>query len=137
MRQRILTLGLVLVARTLVAQEAVYRASTGAGQNPALAITAPVSGNAWIDLRQNAKSGAVQSAPDWVEAVTFIPAGTQADAPVPSVFRIRLARPGGRASVLFFASSLTIRLQRVPRLWFGTNPARNYSGPVLSAPALI
>src|SRR5207253_10863762 len=103
MRQRILTLGLVLVARIVVAQEAVYRASIGAGQNPALAITAPVSGNGWIDLRQNAKPGAVQSAPDWVEAVTFIPAGTQVDAAAaPSVFRIRLARPGGRASVLFF-----------------------------------
>src|SRR2546430_3675201 len=99
MRQRILMLGLVLVARIVVAQEAVYRASIGAGQNPALAITAPVSGNGWIDLRQNAKPGAVQSAPDWVEAVTFIPAGTQADAAAPSVFRIRLARPGGRASV--------------------------------------
>jgi len=102
MRQRILTLGLILVVRTLVAQEAVYRASTGPGQNLALPITAPVSGNAWIDLRQNAKPGAVQSAPDWVEAVTFIPAGTQADAAAPTVFRIRLARPGGRASVLFF-----------------------------------
>jgi hypothetical protein len=101
MRQRILTLGLILVVRTLVAQEAIYRASTGAGQNPAFPITAPVSGNAWIDLRQNAKPGAVQNAPDWVEAVTFIPAGTQAGA-APSVFRIRLARPGGRASVLFF-----------------------------------
>jgi len=47
-----LTLGLVLVARIVVAQEAVYRASIGAGQNPALAITAPVSGNGWIDLRK-------------------------------------------------------------------------------------
>src|SRR5437763_14462298 len=102
MRQRILMLGLVLVARIVVAQEAVYRASIGAGQTPAFVITAPVSGNAWSDLRQNAKPGAVQSAPDWVEAVTFIPAGTPADAALPSVFRIRLARPGGRASVLFF-----------------------------------
>ena len=48
------------------------------------------------------KPGAVQNAPDWVEAVTFIPADTQADAAAPSVFRIRLARPGGHASVLFF-----------------------------------
>src|SRR5207244_4632898 len=38
----------------------------------------------------------------WVEAVTFIPANTQADAAALSVLRIRLARPGGRASVLFF-----------------------------------
>src|SRR5207253_10921047 len=39
---------------------------------------------------------------DWVEAVTFVSSNTQADAAAPSVFRIRLARPGGRASVLFF-----------------------------------
>src|SRR5438874_6121897 len=102
MRQRTLALGLILVARILLAQEAINRDSIVAGKSSAFAITAPVSGNAWIDLRQNAKPGAVQSAPDWVEAVTFIPAGTQADAALPSVFRIRLARPGGRASVLFF-----------------------------------
>jgi len=101
MRQRILTLGLILVARTLFAQEALTLDPTVPGHT-GTSITAPVSGNAWIDLRQNAKPGAVQSAPDWVEAVTFIPAGTQADAAAPSVFRIRLARPGGRASVLFF-----------------------------------
>src|SRR5438128_11747751 len=102
MRQRILTLGLILAARTLLAQEAVNRDSVVAGQTSAFAITAPVSGNAWIDLRQNAKPGAVQSVPDWVEAVTFIPADTQLDAAAASVFRIRLAKPGGRASVLFF-----------------------------------
>src|SRR5437870_11069081 len=102
MRQRILTLGLILAARTLLAQEAVNRDSVVAGQTSAFAITAPVSGNAWIDLRQNAKPGAVQSVPDWVEAVTFIPADAQTNAAATSVFRIRLARPGGRASVLFF-----------------------------------
>jgi hypothetical protein len=102
MRQRTLTLGLILAARTLLAQEAVNRDSIVAGQSAAFAITAPVSGNAWIDLRQNAKPGAVQSVPDWVEAVTFVSSNTQADAAAPSVFRIRLARPGGRASVLFF-----------------------------------
>src|SRR5438094_5936264 len=101
MRQRILTLGLILVARTLFAQEALTLDPTVPGHT-GTSITAPVSGSAWIDLRQNAKPGAVQNAPYWVEAVTFIPAGTQADAAVPSVFRIRLARPGGRATVLFF-----------------------------------
>ena len=102
MRQQILTLGLIVVVRSLLAQEAVSRDSIVAGQTSAFAITAPVSGNAWIDLRQNAKPGAVQSVPDWVEAVTFIPANTQVDAAAPSVFRIRLARPGAHASVLFF-----------------------------------
>src|SRR5213082_574880 len=85
MRQRILTLGLILAARTLLAQEAVNRDSIGAGQTPAFAITAPVSGNTWIDLRQNAKPGAVQSVPDWVEAVTFIPADAQTNAAATSV----------------------------------------------------
>src|SRR5438477_6858016 len=102
MRRRTLALGLILAARTLLAQEAVSRDSIGAGQSPTFAITSPVSGNAWIDLRQNAKPGAVQSVPDWVEAVTFIPAGAQTNAAAPSVFRIRLARPGAHASVLFF-----------------------------------
>src|SRR6266480_7853427 len=101
MRRRTLALGLILAARTLLAQEAVSRDSI-AGNYPDFAITAPVSGRAWIDLRQNAKSGAVQSVPDWVEAVTFIPADAQTNAAAPSVFRLRLARPGGRASVLFF-----------------------------------
>ena len=100
MRRRILTLGLILAARTLLAQEAVNRDSIVSGQTSA--VTAPVSGNAWIDLRQNAKPGAVQKVPDWVEAVTFIPSNTQTDSAAPSVFRIRLAKPGGRASVLFF-----------------------------------
>src|SRR5437763_198564 len=102
MRRRTLALGLILAARTLLAQEAVSRDSILAGQSPAFAITPPVSGNAWIDLRQNAKPGAVQSVPDWVEAVTFMPPDAQTNAAAPSVFRIRLARPGGRASVLFF-----------------------------------
>src|SRR5437870_8099725 len=102
MRQRILTLGLILAARTLLAQEAVNRDSVVAGETSAFAITASVSGNAWIDLRQNAKPGAVQSVPDWVEAVTFIPPDAQTNAAAASVFRIRLAKPGGHASVLFF-----------------------------------
>jgi hypothetical protein len=102
MRQRTLALGLILATRTLLAQEAVNRDSTVAGQTPTFAIRAPVSGNAWIDLRQNANPGAVQSVPDWVEAVTFIPSNTQADTAAPSVFRIRLAKPGGHSSVLFF-----------------------------------
>jgi hypothetical protein len=101
MRRRTLALGLILAARTLLAQEAVSRDSIIGGQSPAFAITTPVSGNAWIDLRQNAKPGAVQSVPKWVEAVTFISPDAQTNT-APSVFRIRLAKPSGRASVLFF-----------------------------------
>jgi len=101
MRQRILMLGLILATRTLLAQEAINGASVN-GQTPADAILAPLSGNGWIDLRQNAKAGAVQNVPNWVEAVTFIPADTQTDPAAHSVFRIRLARPSGHSALLFF-----------------------------------
>ena len=101
MRQPILTVGLILATRAILAQEAVNSASIN-GKAPADAIVAPVSGNAWIDLRQSAKAGAVQSVPNWVEAVTFTPADTQTDPAALSVFRIRLARPSGHSSILFF-----------------------------------
>src|SRR5438876_9492415 len=102
MRRRTLALGLILAARTLLAQEAVSRDSILAGQSPAFAITPPVSGNAWIDLRQNAKPGAVQSVPDWVEAVTFMPLYAESIAAASSVFCGRLVRTGARARGFFF-----------------------------------
>src|SRR5213082_1077087 len=132
MRQRTLTLGLILAARTLLAQEAVNRDSILAGQSPAFAITPPVSGNAWIDLRQNAKPGAVQSVPDWVEAVTFIPADAQTNAAATSVFRIRLARPGGRASVLFFRLFFNDQTSARPQIvaWDESGSQLLRSGPL-------
>jgi hypothetical protein len=132
MRQQILTLGLIVTVRSLLAQEAVNRDSIVAGQTSAFAVTAPVSGNAWIDLRQNAKPGAVQSAPDWVEAVTFIPANTQADAAAPSVFRIRLARPGGHASVLFFRLFFNDQTSARPEIvaWDESGSQLLHSGPL-------
>ena len=102
MRQRTLTWGLLLAAQTLLAQEAVNRDSRVLGRAYDTGITAPASGNAWIDLRQNAKSGAVQSVPDWVEAVNFVSTDTQADRAASSVFRIRLAKPAGHSAILFF-----------------------------------
>jgi len=101
MRQGILTLGLILVTRALLAQEGVNGASVS-GRTPADTIVAPVSGNAWIDLRQSAKPGAVQNVPNWVEGVTFTPADTQTDPATRSIFRIRLARPSGHSAILFF-----------------------------------
>lgn len=101
MRRQILMLGLILATRALLAQEAVSDASVN-GKAPADTIVAPVTGNAWIDLRQNAKAGAVQSVPNWVEAVTFIPADTRTDPGALNVFRIRLARPSDHSAILFF-----------------------------------
>src|SRR5438067_13360732 len=102
MRQRTLTLGLILAARTLLAQEAVNRDSILAGQSAAFAITPPVSGNAWIDLLQNAKPNAVQSVPKWHHAVTFINPDAQTKDAAPGVLRIQLARTRGADSGLFF-----------------------------------
>src|SRR5436853_4590549 len=132
MRQRTLTLGLILAARTLLRQEAINRDSIVAGKSSAFAITAPVSGNAWIDLRQNAKPGAVQSVPDWVEAVTFIPADAQTNAAATSVFRIRLARPGGRASVLFFRLFFNDQTSARPQIvaWDESGSQLLRSGPL-------
>ena len=138
MRQRTLALGLILVARILLAQEAINRDSIVAGKSSAFAITAPVSGNAWIDLRQNAKPGAVQSVPDWVEAVTFIPAdATDKSARVKSA--LSSLRTQSRASLgaesktpryqwfLFPAFALllldTLLLERRGR-WFHLTPER-------------
>ena len=131
MRQRILTLGLILVARTLFAQEALTLDSTVPG-HAGNSITAPVSGSAWIDLRQNAKPGAVQSVPDWVEAVTFIPANPETNATSPSVFRIRLARPGGRASVLFFRLFFNDKTSARPEIvaWDESGSQLLRSGPL-------
>jgi hypothetical protein len=132
MRQRTLALGLILVARILLAQEAINRDSIVPGKSSAFAITAPVSGNAWIDLRQNAKPGAVQSVPDWVEAVTFIPADAQTNAAATSVFRIRLARPGGRASVLFFRLFFNDQTSARPQIvaWDESGSQLLRSGPL-------
>jgi hypothetical protein len=101
MLPRTLTLGVILAARALLAQEALNEVSVN-GRGHTDSIVAPVDGNAWIDLRQNAKPGAVQNVPAWVEAVTFTPADTQTDPAALSVFRIRLARPSGHSAILFF-----------------------------------
>jgi hypothetical protein len=66
---------------------------------------APPSGapeSAWIDLRQNTPANSkTQTAPDWVEAVSMIPAAA-GDASAKTTFRIRVAHPAGDYEVLFF-----------------------------------
>jgi len=101
MRQRTLTLSLILAARALLAQEAINEVTVNE-RNSGNTVIAPASGNGWIDLRQTAKPGAVQSVPAWVEAVTFTPANTQTDPAALSIFRIRLAKPSGHSAILFF-----------------------------------
>jgi hypothetical protein len=96
MRRRILLLGLIGAAPLL-----------GAANEP----SPPALANAWLDLRQDAKAGAVQSAPAWVEAIMLIPGEKrpQTDAvriitaarTSPTVFRIRVKRPDDAYNVLF------------------------------------
>jgi hypothetical protein len=58
--------------------------------------------SAWLDLRQNAPANSkTQTAPNWVESVTVVPA-QQTDGTAKAIFRIRVAKPVGDYSVLFF-----------------------------------
>ena len=98
MRRRFLLLGMIGTAPLLGAPNA-------SGPSPAAVASA------WLDLRQNARPGAVQNAPAWVEAVTLM-AGekrpqadsvrliTAARANL-TVFRIRVKKPDDAYNVLF------------------------------------
>ncbi len=98
MRRKILLLGFIGAAPLL-----------GAPQSMAPSPAAATS--AWLDLRQNAKAGAVQTAPPWVEAITLIPGEKRpktdavrvitAAKTTPTVFRIRVKKPDATCSVLF------------------------------------
>jgi hypothetical protein len=59
--------------------------------------------SAWLDLRQNApQNSKTQNAPEWVEAVTLLPAQSTGDMTSKSVFRIRVAQPSANYQVLLF-----------------------------------
>ncbi|MGI9114208.1 MAG: hypothetical protein ACR2FX_04090 [Chthoniobacterales bacterium] len=71
----------------------------------------PAVQSAWLDLRQNAKTGAVQNAPAWIADVTLTPGEKRAEpdsvhiitAPKgkPTVFRIRVKPPDEAYKILF------------------------------------
>src|SRR5438270_8704176 len=96
MRYRVLVFILVGATRIAFAQEAFDRSSTASAPNPS-----SMAGNAWLDLRQTAKTGSIQAVPNWVESVSLVPAGSKSDT-ASTVFRIRLNKPGVAQSVLFF-----------------------------------
>ena len=59
--------------------------------------------SAWLDLRQNAGANSImQSAPDWVEAVTMTPAAEVNSETSKTLFHIQLGHPSGDYKVLFF-----------------------------------
>jgi hypothetical protein len=98
MFRRFLLLGLIGGAPLLAAPNA-------SGPSPAAAASA------WLDLRQNAKDGAVQSAPAWVEAITLIAGEKQPRTDSVSiitaarknltVFRIRVKKPDDAYNILY------------------------------------
>ena len=68
--------------------------------------------SAWLDLRQlPAANSKPQQTPDWVEAVSIVPAAKVLGVPEKTIFRIRLNRPTAEAQVLFV------------RLFFDDSPA--------------
>src|SRR6266516_2398896 len=59
--------------------------------------------SAWLDLRQStSRNSRTQNAPEWVEAVTLLPAQSTGDMISKSVFRIRVAQPSTNYQVLLF-----------------------------------
>jgi hypothetical protein len=93
--------------------------SSGRGQQaftshlPESSLNAPLTtsvSSAWLDLRQGPVASArPQSAPAWVQSVTFVPPNPQ-DPGAKSIFRIRLTKPRNEFQVLLF------------RLFFDDNP---------------
>src|SRR6266550_5232639 len=86
--------------------------------------------NAWLDLRQSTpRNSKTQNAPAWVEAVTLSPAQSTGDMSSKSVFRIRVAQPGGDYHVLFFRLFFDDKPGQQPELvaWdeSGTNVVRS------------
>src|SRR5438309_8996222 len=96
MRHGLLVFILVGTTRIALAQEAFDRSPTASAPNP----PSP-AGSAWLDLRQTAKPGSVQTVPDWVESVSLVASDSKSNS-ASSVFRIRLNKPGDAQSVLFF-----------------------------------
>jgi len=59
--------------------------------------------SAWLDLRQIANARfAAQSAPEWVKAVTMVPANGDNRSPAKTLFHIELAHPAGSYPNLLF-----------------------------------
>ncbi len=98
MRRKLLFLGLIGAAP-------LFGAPQSMAPSPAAATSA------WLDLRQNAKDGAVQTAPPWIESITLLPGERRpkTDAVTlitaaktrPTVFRIRIKKPDAAYNILF------------------------------------
>ena len=89
--------------------------------------------SAWLDLRQMpASNSKPQASPDWVEAVSIVPAGKALGVPEKTIFRIRLNRPTPEAQVLFFRLFFDDNPEQRPQLtaWDESGTVVVQSGPI-------
>ncbi|HKP93159.1 MAG TPA: hypothetical protein VJS88_04615 [Chthoniobacterales bacterium] len=89
--------------------------------------------SAWLDLRQTpAAASKPQVTPDWVEAISIVPAEKKAGEAEKTVFRIRVSRPSPEAQVLFFRLFFDDHPERKPQLiaWDESGTVVMQSGPL-------
>jgi hypothetical protein len=89
--------------------------------------------SAWLDLRQlPAANSKPQVSPDWVEAISIVPAGKALGVPEKTIFRIRLNRPSPESQVLFFRLFFDDNPEQQPQLtaWDESGTVVVQSGPI-------
>ncbi len=87
----------------------------------------------WLDLRQiPAASSKPQASPEWVEAISIVPAAKTPGVPEKTVFRIRLGRPNAESQVLFFRLFFDDNAEQKPQLiaWDESGTVVMQSGPL-------
>jgi hypothetical protein len=87
----------------------------------------------WLDLRQIPSANSKpQTSPDWVEAISIVPAVKTPGVPEKTVFRIRLARPNAEVQVLFFRLFFDDNAEQKPQLiaWDESGTVVMQSGPL-------
>lgn len=100
MPHRLVAFALLIVATSSALAQQALTDELSPSQDAILGQATPESG--WLDLRQNASATSrTQSAPSWVEAVSMVSAQASNGA-AKTVFRIRVAKPPGNYSILFF-----------------------------------
>jgi hypothetical protein len=89
--------------------------------------------SAWLDLRQTpAAASKPQVTPDWVEAISIVPAEKKEGEPEKTIFRIRVSQPTPEAQVLFFRLFFDDHPDRKPQLvaWDESGTVVLQSGPL-------
>jgi hypothetical protein len=87
----------------------------------------------WLDLRQIPSANSKpQTSPDWVEAISIVPAVKTPGVPEKTVFRVRLARPNAEVQVLFFRLFFDDNAEQKPQLiaWDESGTVVMQSGPL-------